>query len=181
MRGVYRTVAGRIRQELEELGRVVERTERIWQQATKSADDLYLDAVALNLHGFYTGLERLFEVIASSVDGSGFTGGDWHQALLRQMTAEIPGARPAVLSTETRDRLDRYRGFRHVVRHVYTYNLDAEQIAVLVGQLRPALEGVFRELLAFADFLERLACSGREEGSEGPFHFGSGSSGLGRM
>ncbi|WP_416672242.1 ribonuclease toxin HepT-like protein [Egbenema bharatensis] len=44
----------------------------------------------------------------------------------------IPSVRPAVLSFETRDRLDRYRGFRHVVRNVYTFNLDPEQIGLLI-------------------------------------------------
>lgn len=29
-----------------------------------SDQDIYLDSVALNLHGFYSGLERLFELVA---------------------------------------------------------------------------------------------------------------------
>jgi uncharacterized protein YutE (UPF0331/DUF86 family) len=61
-----------------------------------------------------------------------------------------------VLSLETRDRLDRYRGFRHVVRNVYTFNLDAEQIELLVRQLSPTMERTSQELLAFAGFLEQL-------------------------
>ncbi len=68
MNGAYRTIAGRIRSELQELARVVERTGRIWQQATTSTDDYYVDATALNLHGVYAGLERLFEIIADGVD-----------------------------------------------------------------------------------------------------------------
>ena len=59
--------------------------------------------------------------------------------------AEVPGVRPPVLSQETRERLDRYRGFRHVVRNVYTYNLDPEQIGVLVKQLAPTMVRVSQE------------------------------------
>ena len=73
------------------------------------------------------------------------------------MAAEIPGVRPSVLSPEARDRLDRYRGFRHVVRYVYTFNLDAQQIEVLVRQLPSTMEQVSQELRAFAGFLEQLA------------------------
>ncbi|MFZ2617088.1 MAG: hypothetical protein WA077_13950 [Anaerolineae bacterium] len=157
MNGIYRTIAGRIRAESQELARVVERTDRIWQQAMTSSDDYYVDATALNLHGFYAGLERLLEIIADGVDQAKPGGAHWHDELLRQMAAEIPGVRPPVLSQETRDRLDRYRGFRHVVRNVYTYNLDPEQIGVLVKQLAPTMARVAQELTAFADFLEQVA------------------------
>jgi hypothetical protein len=44
-----------------------------------------------------------------------------------------------------------------VVRNVYTFNLDTDQIGVLVKELQPTMEQASRELLAFADFLERLA------------------------
>lgn len=157
MNGIYRTIAGRIRAESQDLARVVERTDRIWQQALTSSDDYYVDATALNLHGFYAGLERLLEIIADGVDQAKPGGAHWHDELLRQMAAEIPGVRPPVLSQETRERLDRYRGFRHVVRNVYTYNLDPEQIGVLVKQLAPTMARVAHELTAFADFLEQVA------------------------
>jgi hypothetical protein len=156
MNGIYRTIAGRIRVDLQELARVVERTGRIWQQALVSPDDYYVDATALNLHGFYAGLERLLEIIADGVDQAKPAGAHWHDDLLRQMAAEIPGVRPPVLSQETRERLDRYRGFRHVVRNVYTYNLDPEQVGVLVKQLAPTMARVSQDLVAFADFLEQM-------------------------
>lgn len=157
MKEIYRATAGRIHAELRELKQVVERTARIWRQAAVSTDDYYVDATALNLHSFYAGIERLFEIIADGIDQAKPSGPHWHQELLRQMAAEIPGVRPPVLSLETRDRLDRYRGFRHVVRNVYTFNFDAGQIEVLVKQLSLTMEQVYRDLSGFANFLERLA------------------------
>jgi hypothetical protein len=157
MKGTYLALAGRIRQELREIAHVVARAESGWKRAKLTSDDYYADAVALNLHGFYAGVERLFELIAQELDRAKPSGSDWHQALLRQMTAEIPQVRPAVLLPATRDRLDRYRGFRHVVRQVYTFNLDPEQIEALVASLQETFESVQTDLLTFADFLERLA------------------------
>lgn len=157
MKEIYLAVAGRLWRELPELNHLVERTVKIWAQARRSADDYYVDAAALNLHGFYAGLERLLEVIADGIDLTKPSGPNWHQDLLRQMAADIPGVRPPVLSSELRDRLDRYRGFRHVVRNVYTFSLDPDQVETLVRQLQPLMDQVDSELSAFADFLQHLA------------------------
>ena len=52
-------LSGRIRDELSELTRVVDRAEQGWERAKTQHDDYYLDCVALNLHGFYSGLEHM--------------------------------------------------------------------------------------------------------------------------
>lgn len=124
---------------------------------TPITETYYVDAVALNLHGFYAGLERILEVIADGIDQSKPAGANWHRALIQQLTVEIRGIRPAVLSAATRDRLDRYRGFRHVVRHVYTFNLDPQQIELLIQHLPATMAQVSQELMAFADVLEAIA------------------------
>jgi len=58
---------------------VIQRALRAWSQAQKLADErgAYLDSVALNLHGFYSGVERLFELIARHIDGTLPTGETW--------------------------------------------------------------------------------------------------------
>lgn len=144
----------RIRDELSELDRVTARVTEGWRRALSSADDHYLDGVALNLHGFYGGLERIFELIAAVIDGTKPKGENWHQALLRQMTTDVFGLRPAVISQGTYSRLDDYRGFRHVVRNVYTYNFETAKLQKLVKDLPETLARVRAELLAFASFLE---------------------------
>lgn len=150
-------LARRIRDELCELERVNQRVAEGWQRAIRNADDYYLDGVALNLHGCYGGLERIFELIAAVVDCRKPRGENWHQALLTQMTEEVTGVRPAVISQATFYRLDEYRGFRHVVRNVYTYNFEAAKIQKLVTDLPAMLEQTRAELLAFASFLEHQA------------------------
>ncbi len=161
MNAVYLTTAGRIRRELREISLVVERVEQIWslrKQAQSSKEqDYWIDAVALNLHGFYAGIERVLELIADKVDQTKPEGRVWYRELLQQMTADVPGARPAVLSLAVRDQLDRYRGFRHVVRNVYTFSLDAKQIELLVEQVPALHTQISTELEEFANFLEQLA------------------------
>lgn len=63
-------LAQRIRVELAEIESVVRRIEAGWERVQRSHDDHYLDGVALNIHGFYSGLERTFELIAAYVDGA---------------------------------------------------------------------------------------------------------------
>lgn len=147
-------LAERIRDELKELSKTLQRVEKGWQRAERSGDDYYLDGVALNLHGLYNGLERVFERIATVLDGSLPRGENWHQVLLEQMTREIPAVRPAVISERTRARLDDYRGFRHVVRNVYTFKFDPAKLKKLVSEAPSLFENTQTELLAFADFLE---------------------------
>jgi len=77
----YLVVASRIRQELTDLERVVSRAEQAMGLARNSTEhDLYLDSVALNLHDFYGGLERIFRHIATGVDQSLPGGPEWHRA-----------------------------------------------------------------------------------------------------
>lgn len=146
----------RIRDELDGLARVLDRVQEGWRRMQRSSDDFYLDGVALNLHGFYAGVERLFKLIAATVDGTVPQGANWHQVLLNQMATEIPHVRPAVISEDTRDVLDEYRGFRHVVRNVYTFKFDPMKVQRLVERVPEVFSRVRRELLAFADFLEYL-------------------------
>jgi hypothetical protein len=157
--GRYAVLASRIRQDLAELEHVVDRVERAERAARQrtAEQDLFLDSAALNLHDVYSGLERIFSHIASAVDQSMPTGPDWHRELLRQMTVEIAGIRPQVLPPEVAGDVDEFLRFRHVVRHIYAFELDSERIWRLANHLRPTFHEVRSSLLTFATFLENLA------------------------
>ena len=111
--------------------------------------------MASNLHGIYLGCERIFTHIAETIDGDVPHGEDWHTLLLRQMRNEIPGIRPAVISTETGEVLDDLRRFRHVVRNVYTHRLDPVRLEKLVNDTSGMFTQLGMELSAFITFLER--------------------------
>lgn len=154
----YVVTAGRIRQELEELGQTVERAQRafIGAQTGGVDQDLFLDATALNLHDFYTGIERIFQQIATAVDNSMPTGRDWHRDLLHQMGLTVPQVRPQVLSTQMLGALKEYLGFRHVVRNIYAFQFDPERVRPLVDRLPDLFSKIGNELQTFADFLEQV-------------------------
>ncbi len=159
MTGRYAVLAGRIRQDLAEIERIVDRIERGLRAREKKADDddLLIDSVALNLHDFYTGLERIFMHIASSLDQTVPSGADWHRELLKQMTVEIPGLRPAVLNADLARQIDELLRFRHGVRHVYAFDLEPERIESLASRLGPDFHDVRAALMAHAAFLETMA------------------------
>ena len=153
MTSSHRALSARIYKDVDELQHVVERCLDIWQQAERSGDNRYIDGVALNLHSFYTGLERIFELIAAEVDKALPAGPNWHQELLRRAATPIPELRPAIISDDLRDRLDRYRGFRHVVRNIYAFDIDRELIAPLLRDLAAVFDSAMSELTGFADVL----------------------------
>lgn len=159
MTGIYRELAERINGEAPELDRLVARVQQRWSysKVTPEQQDIYLEAVALYLHGFYSGIERLFELIARHVDQSQPSGDTWHRDLLAQMAADRPNARPSVISQETAIKLDEFRRFRHLVRNIYTFNLVPEKMENLVQNLPALWEQLRAELLATADYLAALA------------------------
>ena len=129
-------LASRILIELEALSKVVERVETAWRRAGSTGDNMYIDSVALNLHGFYSGIERIFERIGLSIDDEIPVDANWHYELLKQMSLEIPSIRPAVILEKMKEKLEPYRGFRHVVRNVYTYEINPDKIRPLAKSMR---------------------------------------------
>ena len=154
----YLILAARIRNELEDLDHVLERIGHAFSGAVNNqADrDFYIDSVALNLHDLYSGFERMFQQIASVVDGHMPEGRDWHRELLSQMTFPLPEVRSAVLSEDAAKILDELLRFRHVVRNVYAFSFDFVRISRIVEQINRAYSGIKNDLVVFADFLELI-------------------------
>ena len=67
----YQNLVERIRSEISDLEQVIDRAEQAWLRVETSPEDqyAYLDSVALNLHGFYSGLEKLFELVPEKMAG----------------------------------------------------------------------------------------------------------------
>ena len=149
-----RHLAMRIRNELLEIDHTLKRATEGMNRAKETGDDYYLDGVALNLHSFYSGIERIFELIAVNIDDIVPEGENWHQMLLKQMAEEMTEVRPAIISDSVRLDRDEYRGFPHVVRNVYTYKFDSGRVEKLTKGAGPLFAQLRAELHAFADFLE---------------------------
>lgn len=159
----YRILQRRITEELGEIDRTVATIQRHWASAASGAADpeAYVNSVALNLHSFYSGLERIFELVAMQLDESRLGGADWHSELLRQMTIDLEEARPAMLSKATMLELDEYRKFRHRIRSIYATHLDPKRMEDLVIDLPDVWRQVRQEIATFVGFLDSLAGADR--------------------
>lgn len=70
------------------------------------------------------------------------------------MALKIKNLRPAVISKESRDILDEYRAFRHVVRNVYAKKYSAKKIAILLADFSNEYSRTKKEILKFLRLLE---------------------------
>jgi len=81
----------------------------------------------------------------------------WHRNLLDQVAIDVAGVRPAVISIDIARELDQFRRFRHLVRNVYTFSLNAEKIVTLMKALPQIWPKLSAELRAFSEFLNDLS------------------------
>lgn len=161
MIGKFRRLAQRFLDGIYDLEREVARAQETWHAAMRETahQDVYINSVALNLHSFYSGLERLLELAAMRLDGELPTGEAWHQELLQLASRENAGIRPPIISAETAQRLDAFRRFRHLIRNIYTSRLDPGKMRDLLDELPPLWRHLKPELESFVEFLEQLARS----------------------
>lgn len=157
MRDQLLQLAKRIQREVDDLKRAKKSALRKWQKALTDED--YVGSVAFDLQSFYQGVERVFEAIGKLVDTNVPVGEGWQKALLSQMTDEVPGIRPAVISSDTRDVLDDFRKFRHIARNIYAFNLDVLRLRILVDRLPEAVDRICEDFLVFAVFLKKSGTS----------------------
>ena len=157
----YYILARRIQYELNELERTRNAIERHWLHSFSAGQDqdAFINSVALHLHSFYSGIERVLRMIADEFDGGVLGGENWHAELLRQMQFEVPSVRPRVLRPETVELLEEYRKFRHLIRNIYATNILPERLEKLIDTLPAVSDYVSADLMQFAHFLDRLAAS----------------------
>jgi hypothetical protein len=101
------------------------------------------------LHDFYTGIEKIFENIGKEIDQRVPMGEEWHSELLHQMTLNIPGLRPPVISTHTERKLREYLGFRHLFRKRYGFELDWEKMKRLLIKMPQVLSALDKDFETF--------------------------------
>ena len=131
-------------------------------QADQGHANLFRENLALKLHNFYTGCERIFQIVGSELNGVVPTGYDWHKRLLERM-AQAREDRPGVISAETARALNQYLAFRHVVRNLYGFQLEADRVDQLVARYPEVWKRVETDVLAFVGWLRALAAELSQE------------------
>jgi predicted nucleotidyltransferase len=150
-RATYRVLLGQLGQELDAIAQLVQKNQALLHKLKATGDADYMGSVALNLHSFYGGAERMFKQIAQTVDGSVPDAADWHRQLLRQMAAPVWQTRSAVLRSATVMQLEEYCSFRHLVRNIYSVNLRLDRVEALAAPLPDCfaqLEADLRQFIA---------------------------------
>lgn len=106
------------------------------------------------VHDFYTGAERVFEKIAPELNGGVPGGPTWHRELLQNMTLDLPGIRPDVVSARTAQLLAEFLRFRHLFRNLYGFELEWPRLRSLVARLPEAWSALEADLQGFLRFLD---------------------------
>jgi uncharacterized protein YutE (UPF0331/DUF86 family) len=114
--------------------------------------DIFAESLALKLHNFYTGCDRIFQIIASELNGGKPSSYDWHRRLLERM-ALSQDYRPPVITAETLTHLKDYLAFRHIVRNIYGFELDFDRLESLVQNYFKVHQDFLRDIQNFITWL----------------------------
>lgn len=108
------------------------------------------------MHNLYSALEELMEEVAKTFENTVEDTAKYHRELLKRMLINVYRIRPALWSEETFKLLDEMRGFRHIFRHSYGYDLDKEKVTILRNKILSNWNKVEEDLERFQNFLKSL-------------------------
>lgn len=135
-----------------ELGQLADFFDR-HRQDVDDGDWGAVSAASLGVHNVYNGIEDILMSLARDLDGSAPSGPTIHQDVLDQMASEISGRRPALLPPDLHIDLTDLKGFRHLVRHKYGFDLRPEKVVDNVQRLQRAYPAFVQRLTALHDLL----------------------------
>ncbi|MFQ5454993.1 MAG: hypothetical protein ACE5EA_02170 [Nitrospirota bacterium] len=116
-------------------------------------DDL-TNSLGYRLHNLYSAYEDMFKLIVRFFENQIEDMARYHTYLLKRMLIEIEEIRPNLLSDESFKVLDELRGFRHLFRHAYGYELESERIIKLAEKSMKLRETFKRDFEIFTAKLE---------------------------
>ncbi len=119
-----------------------------------------VSAVSLGVHNVYNGIEDILMSLARDLDGSAPAGPSVHQDILDQMASELASRRPALLSPDLHGELTELKGFRHLVRHKYGFDLKPEKVVDNVERLQRVYPVFAQRLSDLHDLLAGSSSSG---------------------
>jgi len=124
-------------------------------EVTQPSDREKTSHLGYLLHNLYCAIEDLFQEIAKTFENRIEDVSKYHRELLKRMQLNMPGIRPRLLSKESYLFLDELRGFRHVFRHSYDYELASDRVKDLKHKTLTNWGHIERDLNVFMDFLQQ--------------------------
>ena len=150
----YSKASSEIRFDIQQIDRLLECYKNLLDKCQKNEPNLIeMTAIASVLHSFYNGIESMFLSIARRIDKIVPGDSHWHRDLLIQMTTDSD-TRQSVISTDSKEKLADYLGFRHFYRHSYSFLLEWNELKKLVYTLRNVWDQVKDEIESFLDNLK---------------------------
>lgn len=162
MKDKIKVLIADIEDDLESISKIKTNFDKFTKDIENKIPDQYQRIViAYFMHNFYNGCESILKNIALVFENN-IDSQSWHKSILKRMKLDIEDLRPAVISEELYEILDDFRAFRHVFRHVYSYELDWEKEKLVVNKFDEAVVRFEREIKKFTEFLRKLVKSDTE-------------------
>jgi hypothetical protein len=149
-----RRIVTELQDELKKLDELFQEWER--HRFRDWTDTILLRGKASIFHDFYCGAENIFRRIAPVLNGGLPDEPAWHKRLLQNMSLEISGVRPQVVSAETFALLGEFLDFRHKFRHRYGFDLDFTKMEDLERSYPETHEKFCEDIKKFIVFLNAL-------------------------
>lgn len=103
------------------------------------------------------GVENIFKRILRFYGRDHSEGENWHAALFQEFKPPVSEPLPVLLPDELAERMKPFRGFRHVVRHGYTFDLEWERMRVGMEEARPVFDHFRERVDSFLTTLDESA------------------------
>jgi len=130
-----------IRGELENIEREMKLIERLIKKEGKDhLDDIEIRAAALSLSTIYNGMEKVIEFGLKKRETAIPASGNWHASLLK--LAEKNG----LIDKETHSELLGFMGFRHFIRHAYSFQIDPAAITEILKKCPKLVASFCRQI-----------------------------------
>ena len=154
-------VFARIRRKLERAEREMANLDAYLDRHASAPEDEWarMTLVGTAIANIYNGIEDAMMDVARYIDDAQPKGEAWHQDLLEQSASAIDGVRPALFGRTLYVDLLELKGFRHVVRHAYGIDLQADKVEDNRQRVRRALPAFIDAIAALRTFLSDAAPS----------------------
>lgn len=149
-----------VENELKFISREVEMLKRKKLRIAEEKDieniDSHIKAIAFTMHSIYSGYEKIIEMLVKGLDGDVPTAIEYHSALLKRATYEVPDIRPPIISEETFLLLNALRAYRHKLRRIYTYLISHKKVLNITEDAIRSFDLFERDWGVFKEFILRM-------------------------
>jgi hypothetical protein len=151
---VSEKLRGLIETEIKMLDQVLaHNNELLRRMGTGEPDWIRTQALAVQIHSFYMGVENIFKRISKEMEIELPDGKDWHIQLLNLMHRE--DFHGGVITEKLRLRLLEYLGFRHMMHHTYAFDLNWVKMKELSYRMDETFAELKNSLIEFTTRLEK--------------------------